>query len=207
MSLRRIACCLSALLMIIALIIQPVARAASTDSVPAGECAELKFDPAQTAIAFTLTGWPHDTHGTFKLKEGAVRVDPASGKMNGAIVVDAASGVTGNSLRDARMRNSILGVGRYPDITFTPQQVVSHGAPQGEFPVVVRGTMTLRGLPHPFTITAEVERHGQAVTVHCTLVIPYVAWGLEDPSVLFFTVAKQVDVHVTAVAHLSWVAP
>ena len=35
-------------------------------------------------------------------------------------------------------------------------------------------------------------------------VIPYVAWGLEDPSIMMFKVAKEVAIDVTTVARLSW---
>ncbi|MGO9267192.1 MAG: hypothetical protein ACLQBA_20330 [Candidatus Binataceae bacterium] len=34
--------------------------------------------------------------------------------------------------------------------------------------------------------------------------IPYVAWGLEDPSIMMFKVAKEVAIDVTTVGHLSW---
>ncbi len=203
----RIARCLPASVVIIALVSQAAGRAASNKVVQAGKLAALRFDPAQTTIAFTLTGWPHDTHGTFKLKDGTIRVDPVSGKMDGAIVVDAASANSGEFIRDARIRDGVLEVGHYPEISFNPQQVVSHGLPEGEFPVDVRGVMMLHGIPHPFTVTAKVERRGELVIVHCAFVITYVEWGLEDPSILMFKVAKQVDLDVSAVARLRWVSP
>ncbi|HTT75492.1 MAG TPA: YceI family protein [Candidatus Binataceae bacterium] len=74
-----------------------------------------------TAIVYNLMGWPNITHGTFKPKRGMVRVDPESGKMDGKIVADAASGDSGHSLRDDRMKQSILepgqGIGE-PSILF-----------------------------------------------------------------------------------------
>ncbi len=206
-TLRRIAGRLAASIVICLLVPQAVARAGSNDSIPAGKWAALTFDPAQTTIAFTLNGWPHATHGAFELERGTIRVDPVGGKMDGAIVVDAASGISGDDMRDSRMKNGVLEAQRFPQIIFAPQQVESHGNPPGEFPVVVRGLMTLHGAQHPFTIAAKVQRRGEFVTIHSDFVIPYIAWGLENPSVLFFTVAKQVELHVTAVARLSWVSP
>ena len=190
----------------VVLMLAVAARAAQDNSVPPEKWAALTFDPATTTIDYTLTGWPHLTQGTFKLKHGMIRVDPATGKMDGAIVVDAASGNSGHSVRDWRMKSSILDVARYPDVIFDPQQVVGHGAPTGEFPVVVRGVMTLHGTSHPFTIHATVQRQGNTVTIHSDFVIPYVAWGMENPTILFFTVAKKVDLQVTAVTHLTWVS-
>lgn len=181
--------------------------AAPADSIPAGKLAVLKFDPAKTTIKYSISGWPHSPEGTFQLKSGLIRVDPATGRMDGLIVVDAASGNSGNSLRDARMRDSVLEARRFPDITFAPEQAQSHGGTQGEFPVTVRGVMSLHGGQHPFTIDARVRREGNAVLINCSFSIPYVAWGLENPSILMFRVSKHVDINVTATAALSWASP
>ena len=123
--------------------------------------AVLELDPAKTAIAFSLTGWPHDTHGTFKLKRGLIRIYPATGKMDGIVIVDASSANSGVTMRDERMRSSILEVSRFPEISFAPQRVESHGEPQGEFPVKVRGRLMLHGTRHDFTIDALVSRGGK----------------------------------------------
>jgi polyisoprenoid-binding protein YceI len=183
------------------------AHATLADSVTAAKWTALTFDGAQTTIAYKLIGWPHVTEGTFKLKNGVIRVDAVSGKMAGEVVVDAASGDSGHSVRDGRMKNSVLEVARYPEIRFAPQQVESHGVPRGEFPVVVRGVMTLHGKSHPFTVAATVERRGDDATIHCRFAIPFVAWGLEDPSILFFKVEPNVSVEVTAIAHISDARP
>lgn len=179
----------------------------AAETPPAGKWAQLVFEPASTTISYRVVGWPHITEGTFKLKSGKIRLDPASARMDGEIVIDAASGTSGHSIRDARMRNAILEAEKYPEIIFAPQQVVSHGSPQGDFPVAVRGVMTLHGARHPFTIDGDVRRDGDTVVIHCAFAVPYVAWGLEDPSVLFFTVEKDVEVAVSATARLTWVAP
>ncbi len=181
--------------------------AAAADSIPPGKLAVLKFDPAKTTIKYSISGWPHSPEGTFQLKRGLIRVDPATGKMSGLIVVDAASGDSGDSLRDARMRDSVLDARRFPDITFAPGQAESHGSTQGEFPATVRGVMSLHGGQHPFTIDARVRREGDKVLINCTFAIPYVAWGLENPSILMLRVSKHVDIDVTATADLTWASP
>jgi polyisoprenoid-binding protein YceI len=189
----------------IGLMMQVVARAngqTAADSVTADKWTSIILDPARTTIAYKLIGWPHVTEGTFKLKRGMIRVNAMSGKIVGEIVVDAASGDSGHSVRDARMRDSILEAASYPEIIFVPQQVESHGPPRGEFPVVVRGLMTLHGSPHPFTVTAIVERRSDDATIHCRFAIPYVAWGLKDPSVLIFKVEPNVAIEVTATARI-----
>ena len=75
------------------------------------------IDPAQTQIEFTLSAVLHTVHGTFKLKEGVIRFDPASGKAGGAIVVDATSGDTGNKDRDKarnRWHQEVLESKKFP---------------------------------------------------------------------------------------------
>jgi polyisoprenoid-binding protein YceI len=180
--------------------------ALAAEPIPEGRVAVLKFDPAKTAIAFSLSGWPHDTHGTFKLMRGLVRIYPATGKMDGMVVVDASSGNSGETIRDARMSAGILEAPRFPEISFAPQQVQSHGDPQGEFAVKVRGLMSLHGIQHDFTVDALVRRGANDAAIHCSFVIPYVEWGLKDPSILLFKVSKEVRLDLTTSARLSWAA-
>ena len=46
--------------------------------------AVLELNPANTHIDYTLQGWPHVTHGTFKLARGTIRIDPATGQADGS---------------------------------------------------------------------------------------------------------------------------
>jgi polyisoprenoid-binding protein YceI len=179
-------------------------RALAAEPIPPGKIAAFELDPAQTTITYSLDGWPHHSVGTFKLKHGLIELDPASGKMDGIITVDAASGDSGHSVRDDRMKSTVLEVDQYPEISFVPRQVVSHGILAKEFPVTVEGLMALHGGQHDLAIEATVSREGDSVTINANFVIPYVAWGLDDPSILMFQVAKVVSLDVTAVARLSW---
>ena len=135
----------------IALLNSPLVMAA--DKVPPGTLAVLDLDPAKTTITYSLDGWPHHTQGTFKLKRGVIWIDPSTGKMTGTITVDAASGDSGHSVRDERMKSSVLEVDRFPEISFAPRQVLSHGDPQKEFPVKVAGLMFLHGAQHELMST------------------------------------------------------
>jgi polyisoprenoid-binding protein YceI len=187
-----------------ALLVLSLRLAHAADTVPPGNLAVIDLDPAKTTVAYSLDGWPHHTQGTFALKHGVVRLDPQTGKMDGVIIVDAASGDSGHSVRDERMKSSVLEVSRFPEISFVPQQVVSHGDARGEFRVAVRGVMSLHGSQHDLTINATVRREGNTVTIQCAFAVPFVQWGLEDPSILMFKVSKEVDVEVTTNARLSW---
>jgi polyisoprenoid-binding protein YceI len=164
----------------------------------------LRLDPANTQINFTLKGFPHNTEGSFKLKSGEIRIAPETGGSAGAIVVDAASGQTGIGMRDNQMRESILEVQRYPEISFKPRRAAGHPVLQGDFTVEVSGIMSLHGDPHEMTLAVAVHRSKDDFTAAAHFAIPYVRWGLKNPSVLFLTVADEVVVDVSTAGHVTW---
>jgi polyisoprenoid-binding protein YceI len=170
---------------------------------PTGRAA-LRLDPTSTTVAFRLPGSLHDTHGTFRLKEGTIEVDTATTKAEGLVVVDAASGATGNSSRDARMQDAVLESERFPDIRFRPARVVGTLGADGSFRATLEGTLTLHGMDHSMASAIEGRLDGKRVTATCRFSVPYVEWGLKDPSVLFLTVGKEVEIEVTAAGDLTW---
>src|SRR5258708_4416532 len=66
---------------------------------------KLSLDPTPSEVHSTLSDALHAVHGTFHIQQGDITFDPATGKANGSIVVDALSGKSGNSVRDRRMTN------------------------------------------------------------------------------------------------------
>ena len=162
----------------------------------------IDLDPANAHIGFTLTGFPHTTIGTFKLKRGEIRIDPETGKVDGNIVVDAASGTSGVDLRDARMRNGIEAQ-RYPEISFAPQLARGNPLPQGDFTMSVSGVFSLHGDRHDMTMEVSIHRSADNfIATH--LAIPYVRWGLENPSVLILKVSDTAKIDVSAAGHVTW---
>src|SRR5579884_560627 len=112
----------------------------------------VQFDPAQTTIEFTLADVLHTVHGTFKLKKGELRFDPATGDASGALIIDASSGDSGSGARDSRMKKNILEAQKYPDISFTPKHIKGRVASQGDSQVEVEGVFNLHGADHPLTL-------------------------------------------------------
>ena len=133
------------------------------------------------------------THGTFKLARGTIRIDPATGQAEGSVVVFAISGDSGSHMRDGEMKDSILEVERYPEIIFTPQQAEGQSASRGEFPATIRGILTLHGSPHEITLSM---MSGDRFTATTRFAVPYVAWGMKNPSILIFRCAYTVYVDV-----------
>ncbi len=161
---------------------------------------DINLDPANTAIHWTLDTTVHTVHGTFKLKSGAIRIDPASGTAAGQIVIDAASGESGDSSRDSRMHSVVLESSKYPTITFRPTHVegkVDFTVPGS---VTVDGIMNLHGQDHPMQINISLRPKDSAVASQAHFTIPFVAWGLKDPSVMLFRTEKVVTLDVDVIA-------
>lgn len=163
----------------------------------------VSFDPASTKVEFTLGATLHTVHGTFHLKRGEVRFNPATGNARGEIVVDAASGETGNSDRDKKMHNEVLESEKYPDISFVPSHVSGSVPAQGTGNVEVAGVMRLRGQEHPMNMTVTVERGANGdMRGAAHFSIPYVKWGLKNPSTFVLRVGETVDVDIHATAKM-----
>ena len=190
---------LRALVLALGLITAPLLAAAKE---PSGGTLEL--DPSKTSIEFRLSGTLHTTHGSFKLVRGTIAADVSTGEASGLISVDAASGGSAERLRDERMRDGVLEAQKYPEITFTPQHISGHRQADGSFEAKLEGIMKLHGDPHQIEIPVNGRIAGDSVTAAAHFSVPYVEWGLKDPSILFFAVAKQVDIDVDTQGHVSW---
>jgi polyisoprenoid-binding protein YceI len=158
----------------------------------------LELDPAKTRIEFTLGATLHSVHGTFALKSGTIHFNPSTGSASGLIVVDATSGDTENKGRDHKMHQEILESQRYPEITFTPAKLIGKVELQGDSSVQVDGIFRLHGTDHPMTLTVPVQVKGNSLSARTHMVIPYIAWGLKNPSTFFLHVSDEVEVDITA---------
>jgi polyisoprenoid-binding protein YceI len=158
----------------------------------------LDLDPAQSVVNFTLPDVVHTVHGAFKLKSGAVRFDPATGKAVGEVIVDVASGDSGSSARDRRMHKDILESSRYPDAVFAPDRFDGHFGPDGSADLQVHGLFKIHGTEHEVTFPMRVEMQGEQVTATTHFVIPYVKWGMKNPSNFILRVSDKVQIEIRA---------
>jgi polyisoprenoid-binding protein YceI len=162
----------------------------------------LRIDPAQTQVEFTLGAVLHTVHGTFRLERGEIRFDPATGSASGELVVDATSAQSGNDARDKDMHTKVLESGRYPEIVFRPDRVVGKVAAQGPSQVRLHGIFSIHGAEHEIEIPAEVEAAGGQYRATVKFSVPFVEWGMKDPSTLFLRVDKRVDITIHTIAHV-----
>jgi polyisoprenoid-binding protein YceI len=163
----------------------------------------FQLDPGQTSVNFTLSDALHTVRGTFKLKRGALHFDPGSGKIAGEIVVDAASGDSGNGMRDRKMNKEILESARYPEIAFRPDRIEGPVASQGKSSVMVHGIFSIHGTDREITVPAQVETSPDhwTATVHFT--VPYEKWGMRNPSTLFLKVSDSVQIDLIATGSIA----
>jgi len=167
----------------------------------------VQLDRAQTKIEFSLSGTMHTVHGTFALKSSSIQFDPSNGKISGAIVVDATSGESRNSSRDARMHREILESAKFPEIVFTPMQMTGAVAAEGASKVEVSGRFRLHGQDHDVTLPADVKVDGRNVQIAAHIDIPYVRWGLKNPSNFFLRVSDMVAIEIHAAGHMESAGP
>jgi polyisoprenoid-binding protein YceI len=162
----------------------------------------VHLDPQKTEIHWTLNGSIHTVHGTFRLKGGALVLDPATGKADGQILVDVTTGESGDKSRDNKMQREVLDSQKYPEAFFHPVKFSGSLQPGAAQNVTVDGIFNIHGQDHPLTLQLQIQRNGQTATAKTHFVVPYVQWGMKDESTFVFRVAKQVDVDVTAYATL-----
>jgi polyisoprenoid-binding protein YceI len=156
----------------------------------------LTIDPAQSTVHWTVDSTLHMVHGTFALKSGTVHFDPETGKAGGEIVVVATSGESGNNSRDARMHKEILETSKYPDVIFRSTQVQGKVATSGASDVKLDGIFSIHGADHNLTALVHVELAGDRWRGTTKFEVPYVKWGIKDPSNFLLKVKPVVNVEL-----------
>jgi len=161
----------------------------------------MQFTPAETSIKFTLGDILHTVHGSFQLKRGEIGYTFADQSVRGALVADAASGQSGNRSRDRRMHKDILESAKFPEIIFRPDRVEGIVSASGNSTVQVHGIFSIHGAEHELTMPVRVQVFPDHWTADTHFNIPYVKWGIKNPSTFFLRVSEsvEIDVHATGV--------
>jgi polyisoprenoid-binding protein YceI len=162
----------------------------------------LDLDATLTKVEFTLGDVLHTVHGSFKLKSGSIHFDPATGQASGAMVIYAASGASGSGARDRRMQKNILESETFPEITFTPDRFDGHLSPDGESEIDLHGMFAIHGSAHEMILKTKVLLRGDQLSASTHFAIPYVQWGMKNPSTLFLRVNDKVMIDLQAVGRL-----
>ena len=168
---------------------QPAATAPVSEIV-------LTLDPAQSRVHWTVDSTLHTVHGTFALKSGTVHLDPETGKAGGEITVLAPSGESGSSMRDGRMHREILETVKYPEMLFRPTRVEGKVVQSGASDVKLSGVFSIHGADHDLTALVHAELTGDHWRGTGKFEVPYVKWGIKDPSNFLLKVKPVVNVEL-----------
>ena len=161
------------------------------------------LDPAQTKVNFTVDSTLHTVHGDFRLKRGSIQFDNSTGAATGELVVNSASGESGNNGRDKKMHKEILESPKYSDIVFTPQHVKGTVANEGKSTIEVEGTLTMHGKSKPVTMPLEVQLQNGTGSADGTFSVKYQEWGMKNPSTFVLRVNDSVHIHVHAIGRIT----
>jgi polyisoprenoid-binding protein YceI len=156
----------------------------------------LTIDPAQSKIHWTVDSSLHVVHGTFEVDSGTLRFDHETGRAAGEIVVHAITGQSGNKSRDTRMHKEILETAKYPDVVFRPAQLEGKLAPSGVSEGKLHGTLVIHGAEHDLTAVVHAELAGGRWKGTGQFEVPYVKWGIKDPSNFLLRVSPVVNLEL-----------
>lgn len=159
--------------------------------------------PESSEVVFTLGASDHPVKGTFHVQSGIIKFDQNVPNISGAVVVAAASGSSGNQGRDKKMNNDVLDVAHFTEVSFAPKSYQGTIAANGDSTIQVAGTFTLHGTAHDISVSMQIHIDGTNLTAKGHFTVPYVKWGLKDPSIFILKVAKEVGIDLTLVGHLS----
>ena len=154
----------------------------------------LHLDPAQSRLRWTLGSTLHTVHGTFALKSGVVRYDPASGVASGEFAADATSGESGNESRDKKMHREILESARFTEVAFRPDRIDGKILTRGSSNVQVHGSFLLHGAEHELTVPVHAELLGSQWKGSAKFSVPYIQWGLKSPNTFLLKADPAVEI-------------
>ena len=160
-------------------------------------------NPDASQVKITLKTTHEIVNGTFHVQSGSIEFDRSTPRMSGSVVVLAGSGKTGNSSRDKKMNKDILEVEQYATVSFEPKTYTGAIAAAGDSTIQVTGIFTLLGTPHEITVPISVHLDGASTIAKAHFVVPYVQWGLKNPSFLFWKAENDVAIDLNLVGAVS----
>jgi polyisoprenoid-binding protein YceI len=187
---------IAAILMSVCFSAEAAPSASPAGQQPAARLEQFTVDASSSKVHFSVSSTLHTVHGEFLVKRGSIQLDPDTGKAAGEIVVDAASGQSGSNARDKRMHKEILESDRFTDVAFSPDRITGKVSLSGSSSIEVHGTFTLHGTGHELTVPVQVEISGGHWTGLASFGVPYIEWGLKNPSNFIFKVSPTVNINL-----------
>jgi polyisoprenoid-binding protein YceI len=160
-------------------------------------------NPDASEVKIKLNTTHEVVSGTFHIQSGSIEFDRSASHISGIVIVAAGSGKTGNDSRDKKMNKDILKVDEYATVSFAPKTYTGTIASSGDSTIQVSGVFTLLGIPHDLTIPMQIHMDGSKATARAHFIIPYVQWGLKNPSFMFWKAENDVAIDLNLVGQIS----
>ena len=160
-------------------------------------------NPDASEVKMTLNTTHEVVIGAFHVQSGSIEFDRGNPEMSGSVVVFAGSGKTGNDSRDKKMNKDILEVERHATVSFEPKTYTGAIETSGESTIQATGIFTLLGTPHEITIPILVHLDDTTATAKAHFIVPYVQWGLKNPSFLIWKADNDVAIDISLTGRLS----
>jgi YceI-like domain len=160
-------------------------------------------NPDASEVKMKLNTTHEVVNGNFHVQSGSVEFDRSATRISGTIVVAAGSGKTGNDSRDKKMNKDILKVDQYTTVSFSPKTYTGTILASGDSTIQVSGVFTLLGTPHDLTVPMQIHIGGSKATAKAQFVVPYVQWGLKNPSFLIWKAENDVAIDLSLVGNIT----
>ncbi|WP_263378897.1 YceI family protein [Granulicella paludicola] len=155
------------------------------------------LNPDASEVKIKLNTTHELVNGIFRIQSGSIEFDRSTSHISGLIVVAAGSGKTGNDSRDKKMNKDILKVDQFTTVSFVPKTYNGTIAASGDSTIQVSGVFTLLGSPHDLIVPLQIHMDGSKATAKGQFVVPYVQWGLKNPSFLIWKAENTVNVDLS----------
>jgi polyisoprenoid-binding protein YceI len=160
-------------------------------------------NPDASEVKMKLNTTHEVVNGTFDVQSGSINFDRNASRISGIVIVAAGSGKTGNDSRDKKMNRDILKVDEFATVSFAPKAYTGTIALSGDSTIQVSGVFTLLGTAHDLKIPMQIHLDGSKATAKGQFIVPYVQWGLKNPSFMIWKADNDVAIDVNLVGQVS----
>jgi len=163
----------------------------------AGEMVVFQLDPEHSSVGFVLGATLHTVEGNLGPVSGRIAFDPETELATGEVVIDLMKADTGVARRDRKMHAQTLETDRFPQAVYRIHGIdLPEVLEQGRNEIQLHGDLDFHGATHEVAVPAIAVLDGGHVSATAWLEIPYVDWGLDDPSFFILRVGKAVRVEM-----------
>ena len=92
------------------------------------------------------------------------------------------------------MTDDELKASTFKTISFTPISFTGSFNPASDSTLTVHGLFTILGTPHDLDVPMKIHISGDQLHATGSFPVPYIQWGLKDPSTFMIHVNKEVQI-------------